>query len=144
MLPAWKGCIVSLKNGLGTSVCLRNDNSRARGSLSWPQLQPQTSVPATARAFACRTVQAHGTAVGLPTEGDMGNSEVGHNALGSGQVVSQGVPPAFLAVLLCNSVLRLRLLLLRLGGTYLCRCCVNPCWLLWLTDTIPCIHLQGI
>lgn len=33
---------------------------------------------------------AHGPCVGLPTEGDMGNSEVGHNALGSGQVYSQG------------------------------------------------------
>lgn len=37
-----------------------------------------------------RIVQAHGTAVGLPTNDDMGNSEVGHNALGSGQVVDQG------------------------------------------------------
>eukprot|EP00756_Hemistasia_phaeocysticola_P052214 Hpha_TRINITY_DN2741_c0_g1::TRINITY_DN2741_c0_g1_i1::g.110428::m.110428/K15633/gpmI; 2,3-bisphosphoglycerate-independent phosphoglycerate mutase len=37
-----------------------------------------------------RTVKAHGPAVGLPTEDDMGNSEVGHNALGSGQVVAQG------------------------------------------------------
>ncbi|TCL65309.1 phosphoglycerate mutase [Hydrogenispora ethanolica] len=33
---------------------------------------------------------AHGTAVGLPTDDDMGNSEVGHNALGAGQVYSQG------------------------------------------------------
>lgn len=37
-----------------------------------------------------RTVNAHGTAVGLPSDADMGNSEVGHNALGSGQVVDQG------------------------------------------------------
>ncbi len=37
-----------------------------------------------------RTLRAHGTAVGLPTDADMGNSEVGHNALGSGQVVDQG------------------------------------------------------
>lgn len=37
-----------------------------------------------------RTVQAHGKAVGLPSDADMGNSEVGHNALGSGQVVDQG------------------------------------------------------
>jgi bisphosphoglycerate-independent phosphoglycerate mutase (AlkP superfamily) len=34
-------------------------------------------------------VKAHGTAVGLPSDADMGNSEVGHNALGSGQVVDQ-------------------------------------------------------
>ena len=33
---------------------------------------------------------AHGTYVGLPSDGDMGNSEVGHNALGAGQVYDQG------------------------------------------------------
>ncbi len=37
-----------------------------------------------------RTVLAHGPAVGLPTDDDMGNSEVGHNALGSGQLIMQG------------------------------------------------------
>lgn len=35
-------------------------------------------------------LRAHGHAVGLPTEGDMGNSEVGHNALGCGQIYAQG------------------------------------------------------
>ena len=35
-------------------------------------------------------LQAHGTAVGLPTDKDMGNSEVGHNAMGAGRVVDQG------------------------------------------------------
>ncbi len=35
-------------------------------------------------------LKAHGKAVGLPTDGDMGNSEVGHNALGSGRVFAQG------------------------------------------------------
>lgn len=35
-------------------------------------------------------LKAHGTAVGLPTDNDMGNSEVGHNALGCGQIYSQG------------------------------------------------------
>ncbi|MBQ2718569.1 MAG: 2,3-bisphosphoglycerate-independent phosphoglycerate mutase, partial [Clostridia bacterium] len=40
----------------------------------------------------CPTVslRAHGTAVGLPSDDDMGNSEVGHNALGAGQVFAQG------------------------------------------------------
>jgi len=33
---------------------------------------------------------AHGKAVGMPTDGDMGNSEVGHNALGAGRVFDQG------------------------------------------------------
>lgn len=37
-----------------------------------------------------QTIKAHGTAVGLPTDDDMGNSEVGHNALGCGQIYSQG------------------------------------------------------
>ena len=35
-------------------------------------------------------IKAHGTAVGLPSDEDMGNSEVGHNALGCGQIYSQG------------------------------------------------------
>lgn len=38
----------------------------------------------------CRAIRAHGTAVGLPTDADMGNSEVGHNALGAGRVALQG------------------------------------------------------
>lgn len=35
-------------------------------------------------------LQAHGKAVGLPSDDDMGNSEVGHNAIGCGRVFSQG------------------------------------------------------
>ena len=37
-----------------------------------------------------QTIKAHGAAVGLPSDDDMGNSEVGHNALGCGQIYSQG------------------------------------------------------
>jgi len=37
-----------------------------------------------------RLIRAHGTAVGLPSEDDMGNSEVGHNALGAGRIFAQG------------------------------------------------------
>ncbi|MBQ8215817.1 MAG: 2,3-bisphosphoglycerate-independent phosphoglycerate mutase [Clostridia bacterium] len=40
--------------------------------------------------YPVRSLRAHGTAVGLPSDDDMGNSEVGHNALGSGQVFAQG------------------------------------------------------
>jgi len=36
------------------------------------------------------TLKAHGTAVGLPSDADMGNSEVGHNAMGCGRVFEQG------------------------------------------------------
>ena len=42
------------------------------------------------RNYPTLRLKAHGTAVGLPTDDDMGNSEVGHNALGSGQVFAQG------------------------------------------------------
>ncbi len=35
-------------------------------------------------------LKAHGTAVGLPSDDDMGNSEVGHNAMGAGRVFEQG------------------------------------------------------
>jgi 2,3-bisphosphoglycerate-independent phosphoglycerate mutase len=35
-------------------------------------------------------LNAHGTAVGLPSDDDMGNSEVGHNAIGAGRVFEQG------------------------------------------------------
>ncbi len=42
------------------------------------------------KEYPTLVIKAHGTAVGLPGDDDMGNSEVGHNALGSGQVFSQG------------------------------------------------------
>ena len=35
-------------------------------------------------------LKAHGTAVGMPSDEDMGNSEVGHNAIGCGRVFAQG------------------------------------------------------
>jgi 2,3-bisphosphoglycerate-independent phosphoglycerate mutase len=40
--------------------------------------------------FPHTLLKAHGKAVGLPSDDDMGNSEVGHNAIGSGQVFEQG------------------------------------------------------
>jgi len=35
-------------------------------------------------------LKAHGVAVGLPSDRDMGNSEVGHNAMGAGRIFEQG------------------------------------------------------
>jgi len=43
-------------------------------------------------------LKAHGKAVGLPDDSDMGNSEVGHNAIGCGRVFDQG------AKLVSNSI----------------------------------------
>lgn len=42
------------------------------------------------KTYPTALLKAHGTAVGLPSDEDMGNSEVGHNAIGSGQVFAQG------------------------------------------------------
>ncbi len=36
------------------------------------------------------TLAAHGVAVGMPSDADMGNSEVGHNAMGAGRIFRQG------------------------------------------------------
>ena len=35
-------------------------------------------------------IRAHGVAVGLPSDADMGNSEVGHNIMGAGRIFDQG------------------------------------------------------
>ena len=40
--------------------------------------------------YPMTTLKAHGRAVGLSSDKDMGNSEVGHNALGAGQIYDQG------------------------------------------------------
>ncbi|MGL4981604.1 MAG: 2,3-bisphosphoglycerate-independent phosphoglycerate mutase [Treponemataceae bacterium] len=50
-------------------------------------------------SLSCQTkLKAHGMAVGLPSDDDMGNSEVGHNAIGCGRVFAQG------AKLVSNSI----------------------------------------
>ena len=53
-------------------------------------LTPNVDALRAAGPTRWRTVRAHGPAVGLPTWDDMGNSEVGHNALGAGQLIDQG------------------------------------------------------
>jgi 2,3-bisphosphoglycerate-independent phosphoglycerate mutase len=51
------------------------------------------------RALASyRELQAHGRGVGMPSDADMGNSEVGHNALGAGRIFDQG------ATLVANAI----------------------------------------
>ena len=42
------------------------------------------------KEFLYREINAHGKYVGLSSNGDMGNSEVGHNAIGAGKIYSQG------------------------------------------------------
>ena len=48
------------------------------------------TLDALMRDYPMVPLKAHGTAVGLPSDDDMGNSEVGHNALGAGKVFAQG------------------------------------------------------
>ncbi|MDR2679090.1 MAG: 2,3-bisphosphoglycerate-independent phosphoglycerate mutase, partial [Zoogloeaceae bacterium] len=43
-------------------------------------------------------LKAHGKAVGMPSDDDMGNSEVGHNAMGAGQIYAQGAALAAEAI----------------------------------------------
>ena len=45
-----------------------------------------------------RRLLAHGTAVGMPSDKDLGNSEVGHNAMGAGRVFDQGAKLADIAL----------------------------------------------
>lgn len=62
------------KTGLGDAVTLANTPTLDYLMKEYPMAR----------------LKAHGDAVGLPSDDDMGNSEVGHNALGCGQIYSQG------------------------------------------------------
>jgi 2,3-bisphosphoglycerate-independent phosphoglycerate mutase len=74
--------LVCILDGWGVNV---EDEYNAIYSADTPCTDALKAVP-----NRYRSVKAHGTAVGLPSDADMGNSEVGHNALGSGQVIDQG------------------------------------------------------
>ncbi|HED07999.1 MAG TPA: 2,3-bisphosphoglycerate-independent phosphoglycerate mutase, partial [Ignavibacteria bacterium] len=53
----------------------------------------KANTPTLDKLFASKfytQLKAHGTAVGLPSDEDMGNSEVGHNAIGAGRIFAQG------------------------------------------------------
>lgn len=62
------------KTGLGDAVTLANTPTLDNLLKTCPNLR----------------LKAHGAAVGLPSDDDMGNSEVGHNAIGCGQIYAQG------------------------------------------------------
>ncbi|UDF36036.1 UNVERIFIED_ORG: 2,3-bisphosphoglycerate-independent phosphoglycerate mutase [Shinella sp. XGS7] len=70
------------KTGAGSAIYAANKPTLDRLFASYPHVQ----------------LRAHGRAVGMPSDDDMGNSEVGHNALGAGQVYAQG------AALVANSI----------------------------------------
>ncbi|MFA6855664.1 MAG: 2,3-bisphosphoglycerate-independent phosphoglycerate mutase, partial [Treponema sp.] len=83
--PDWKGrrgpVVLVIMDGVGYGKYEDGDAVRA-SRMKWldklVSLSPHTKL------------KAHGTAVGLPSDDDMGNSEVGHNAMGCGRVFAQG------------------------------------------------------
>src|SRR6186713_2073298 len=80
MLP--KPVILCILDGGGWG---RRDDTDAVFEARTPTLDRWTS-----RSEGWTLLKAHGTAVGLPSDDDMGNSEVGHNAMGAGRVFDQG------------------------------------------------------
>ena len=82
--PNWKGrrgpVVLVIMDGVGYGKYEEGDAVKASKMkyLDWFKANcPNTKL------------KAHGTAVGLPTDDDMGNSEVGHNAMGCGRVFAQ-------------------------------------------------------
>lgn len=72
-------CVVM--DGVGTGA---HDDGDAVHLAHTPTLDWLRTLP------SATTLLAHGSAVGMPSDKDMGNSEVGHNALGAGRIFDQG------------------------------------------------------
>lgn len=91
--PSWKGrkgpVVFVIMDGVGYGKYKEGDAVQA--SRMDYLFQLEKDCPHT-------KLKAHGTAVGLPSDDDMGNSEVGHNAIGCGRVFAQG------AKLVSNSI----------------------------------------
>ncbi|MGD8990423.1 MAG: 2,3-bisphosphoglycerate-independent phosphoglycerate mutase [Desulfobacterales bacterium] len=73
--------VLAILDGVGIGTCAEGDVvSRANTpTLDW-----------LAQNALATKLKAHGTAVGMPSDKDMGNSEIGHNAIGCGRVFAQG------------------------------------------------------
>jgi 2,3-bisphosphoglycerate-independent phosphoglycerate mutase len=83
--PAWKGrrgpLVLVIMDGVGYGRHAEGDAVADAKLYAFRALE--SSCPTT-------RLKAHGLAVGLPSDDDMGNSEVGHNAIGCGRVFAQG------------------------------------------------------
>ncbi len=72
-------------------VCVMDGVGEGRGDASDAVHQARTpTLDWLAGHAPTGSLVAHGQAVGMPSDGDMGNSEVGHNALGAGRIFDQG------------------------------------------------------
>ncbi|HUX37307.1 MAG TPA: 2,3-bisphosphoglycerate-independent phosphoglycerate mutase [Rectinemataceae bacterium] len=83
--PSWKGrrgpVVLVIMDGVGYGAYREGDavaDSKMDAFRAMESASPHTKL------------KAHGKAVGLPSDEDMGNSEVGHNAIGCGRVFAQG------------------------------------------------------
>ncbi|MCL1813905.1 MAG: 2,3-bisphosphoglycerate-independent phosphoglycerate mutase [Treponema sp.] len=83
--PVWKGrkgpVVLIIMDGVGYGKYKEGDavaDAKMDAFNSLRKANPNT------------VLKAHGKAVGLPSDDDMGNSEVGHNAMGCGRVFNQG------------------------------------------------------
>jgi len=79
--PSKGPLVLLILDGVGIG---KNDDSNACFKAKTPFLDSLKNYPIYFE------LKAHGTAVGMPSDADMGNSEVGHNTLGAGRVFSQG------------------------------------------------------
>ena len=83
--PKWQGrrgpVLLVIMDGVGYGEYRDGDAVASADMRHFRALE--SSSPAT-------RLKAHGRAVGLPSDDDMGNSEVGHNAIGCGRVFAQG------------------------------------------------------
>ena len=89
-----KPVITIIMDGVGIS---KNDEGNALSNANTPVLDSLINgncdflkLYASKSNVLASSINAHGTYVGMPFDGDMGNSEVGHNALGAGQIYPQG------------------------------------------------------
>ena len=73
--------MIAVMDGVGLG---KRDEGDAVFKARTPNLDKLASNP-----FAAQ-LSAHGVAVGMPSDGDMGNSEVGHNCIGAGRIFDQG------------------------------------------------------
>jgi 2,3-bisphosphoglycerate-independent phosphoglycerate mutase len=91
--PAWKGrkgpVVLMIMDGVGYGKYKEGD--AVADSKMWRLDALKAKSPHT-------RLKAHGKAVGLPSDEDMGNSEVGHNAMGCGRVFNQGAALVFASI----------------------------------------------
>ncbi|MFH0907737.1 MAG: 2,3-bisphosphoglycerate-independent phosphoglycerate mutase [bacterium] len=73
--------VLAIMDGVGLGKYVDGDMVAAATKPTWDWLMKNS---------VYTTLKAHGKAVGMPSDEDMGNSEVGHNAIGAGRVFEQG------------------------------------------------------